>query len=106
MPSPALSGTGSASGRGGSFAVVRAGPDILEEEPPRPREGWAHLRTVTSGTVDTGRRTTLGQPILIDLNDDDLDLRHRFEQGYPSARRSTRSAKCMRSSVRKISPSP
>lgn len=59
MPSPASFGTGS--GRGGSFAVVGAGPDILEEEPPRPGEGWTHLRAVTSGTVDTGRRTTLGQ---------------------------------------------
>lgn len=61
MPSAASFGTGSASGRGGSFAVVGAGPDILEEEPPRPGEGWTHLRSVTSGTVDTGRRTTLGQ---------------------------------------------
>lgn len=51
MPSPASFGTGSASGRGGSFAVVGAGPDILEDEPPRPREGWTHLRTVTSGTT-------------------------------------------------------
>ena len=62
MPSPASLGSGSVSARAASIPVTGSvEPDILEEAPPRPREGWTHLRNVTSGTVDTGRRTTLGQ---------------------------------------------
>ena len=51
MPSAASLGTG----------TMGLGFDVLEEEPPRPREGWANLRAVTGSTVDVSRRTTLGQ---------------------------------------------
>ena len=59
MPSPASFGTGSM--QRPSLEVAAIGADILEEEPPRPREGWTHLRNVTGVAIDTGRRTTLGQ---------------------------------------------
>jgi hypothetical protein len=61
MPSAASLGSRS-SGIGPSTSALGHGiAETLEDAPPLPREGWMNLRSGTMNTVDSGRRTTLGQ---------------------------------------------
>ncbi|KLO11543.1 hypothetical protein SCHPADRAFT_929812 [Schizopora paradoxa] len=87
MPSPT-----SLTGSGGTvpFGVPAANPDILEDEPPRPRAGWTHLRSVAGATVDAARRATLGQSLLIDIDDNTNPLPDARTQ-YASERGSVHS---------------
>ncbi|KAI5122275.1 hypothetical protein M0805_002356 [Coniferiporia weirii] len=55
MPSSATFGTGSDTGV--NIDVLGTGGDVLEDAPPRPREGWTLLRSVTTSTAESSRRT-------------------------------------------------
>ena len=61
MPSAASLGSGSSGVVPSTSALGHGNVDHLEDAPPRPREGWTHLRATGGNTVDSGRRTTLGQ---------------------------------------------